>query len=602
MQRLYKVVHSFWFSAIAVVLMLTILFSQADHKYGYTSAKEKGETPVLSDGGAYYAYLPQYIVYPDSTNFSFFNDIQRKYPQYNFSDMLSFQAGDNIAGNKFYIGTALLQSPFYYVAHQLHLWNDWDADGYQLGYRFSIQLAALFYWLIGVIALFRLFGRLGFQRFTILLGIAAITFGTNLNMYTSYWVSMSHVYSFAMVACFLNASHRWATEERKWSLAWMALFIALVAVIRPVNVLVILIVPFLFPTLKAFWERVKRVFLVDWVVVPLTLILGILPILLQLSVVHDQTGQWSLYTYSSEGFTNALTPQFWNVLFSYHKGFFVYGPVMFLSLPGIYFFYKKGERNLFFGWCITLFIWLYAICSWWCWDYGGGLGMRAMIEFLPLFLFPLLYLFKYARPWMQIGVAVISGYCVFLYQVFQFQINHNILHATDMDKETFWSIFGKTDLRYRWMIDFNKMREKLPEQEWSKKWSAHFEKDGWKELQPEGASISADEFMGIPLLNYSPAGNEKVVAGRFTGEVRLGDPDKNPFLGMRYFSEGDLVEETFLTIGSKIDDPYTYEAFSLDIYHSLEGKNITRVEFIYNAAGGDIAIRNAMLEGYETDR
>ena len=144
----YKVINSRLFTGVVVLFMLITLFSQADHRYGYTSNIEKVPTPIASDGSGYYAYLPQYVVYPDSVHFSFYDDIHTKYPDKRFFDMLLIDHEKQQASDKFYTGTALMQLPFYYVAHKLHQWNGWDADGYQLGYRFSIQLAGLFYWLL----------------------------------------------------------------------------------------------------------------------------------------------------------------------------------------------------------------------------------------------------------------------------------------------------------------------------------------------------------------------------------------------------------------------------------------------------------------------
>lgn len=596
----FKVLNTKAFIAFTVGLMLVILFSQADHRFGYTSSEEKEYTPILSDGNGYYAYLPQYIVYPDSAKFGFYDDVDKRYPDKSFFEMMGRDDETKTASNKFYIGTALLQAPFYYIAHQLHLIKGWNADGYALGYRFSIQIAALFYWLIGVIALFSLFTRLGFSRFSILVGVVTITFGTNLNMYTSFWASLSHVYSFSMVACFLNIAHKWVTENKSKDLVLAFFILGLIAIIRPVNILVILILPFFFSSFSLFSARVKTLFLQKYLGLILGLICAAIPVLILLLVQYDQTGKISIYSYGEEGFSNALTPQFLNVLFSFHKGFFVYAPTMFVALIGVYYFLKKESKYFFFGWLISFFVWLYAISSWWCWDYGGGLGMRAMIEMLPLLMFPMMYLFKIANRIVLLlsGMVLVGG--IYFYQLFQFQFNRDIIHYNEMDYKYFKYVFLKTDDRYRWMIDFDLMREHLPEGQKEVAWNIQMlEGSKWGELKNfDSSRFEITSWDNQEILNYFPKENEHLFLGRLTGEIKLNNPNCNPSLSVRYFNNENKIEETTSTIGSNIDDPSKFQKINLEINHDLKFKNCTRIEIFYSNGGCQSDFRNVKFEKY----
>ena len=575
------------FAVFTVLLLLLMLFSQADHRFGYTSSKEKDFNPILSDGNGYYAYLPQYIVYPDSAKFGFFKHVDRLYPQKKYFEMLEQNSATNSAKNKFYIGTALLQAPFYYIAHQFHVWNNWKADGYSLGYRFSIQIAALFYWLIGIVALLSLFTRLGFSRFSILLAIVGITFGTNLNMYTSYWVSMSHVYSFSMVACFLNIAQRWVISNKSKELILAFFILGLIAIIRPINILVILLLPFFFASFSAFANRLKNLFLKQYFQLATGVFLAAIPLFLHLLVQFDQNGTWSLYSYGDEGFTNALTPQFLNVLFSFHKGFFIYAPIMLLAILGLYFFRKYAKSYFFIGWCLTVFIWLYVISAWWCWDYGGGLGMRALIELLPLFLFPILYLFQYAGRFVLILSAIIFCGGIYFYQLFQFQFNTDILHYGEMNYHYFKYIFHKKEKRYRWMVDFDLMREKLPERKLKTQWKANMVSSAnWKNFPLEkSGNVQLDTVDNIPTLVYFPRKEENRFVASLKGEIKLNSPDCNPLLSVKYFNDKELVEETASTIGSNIDNPSVFEGFQLEINHNIKQKNFSRIEMVYRDGG-----------------
>lgn len=598
--KIKQFLNSKGFAIFVISLAVVIMFSQADHRFGYTSSTEKENTCIITDGTGYYIYLPQYIVYPDSTNFTFTKHLANKYPGSRFFEMLSFDDRTQKVRSKFYSGTAILQLPFYWLTHKIHQWNSWEADGYSLGYRFSIQLAALFYWVIGIIALFRLFGRLGFQRFAILLGIIIITFGTNLNYYTSFYVTMSHVYSFAMISCFLNVAHLWATKQKDTHFFWMLLLIGIIGVLRPVNILVVLMLPFFFDSLKGFWESLRELFVSKIYALTIGIFLLLIPIVIQLFVQFDQSRTLSLYTYVEEGFANAFTPQFWNVLFSYHKGFFIYAPVMFILFIGLYFFIRYSSRYFSIGWFTCTAIWLYVICSWWCWDYGGGLGMRALIEMLPLFLFPILYLFKFGNRIVLIlsSVVIIGG--VYFYQLFQIQFNNDIISCCKMDKENFWNVFMKTDKRYRWMVDYDEMRESLPSKDYQIRFLASLENHQWKVIEnKDSLKIQPSEFESIYYLNYFTQPTDVVFKGRFKGKVKLNDKDGNPFINIRYLNENQLVEESVFTIGSLIDTPYSFQSFELEVNHELKNKSITRIEFVLNNVDTSPTYKNFVFENYK---
>jgi len=577
--------------------MAIIFFSQADHKYGYTSSSPKEDVCILSDGTAYYAYLPQYIVYGGEDQYQFTHEIQSKYPGKNLFSMLKIDPETKKVSNKFYIGTALLQSPFYYVAHKLHQWNDWDADGYQLGYRFSIQLAAIFYWLVGVYALFKLFTRLQFSRSTILLGIILVSFGTNLNYYISFVPTMSHAYSFGMVACFLNVAHRWVQNNEKKYLFLAFFLLGIITVIRPVNFLVLLIVPFLFESFNHFWLRLKELILKKWMLFFISIVLFVLPISLNVLITYDQFGKFGLYTYADEGFSNALHPEIFNVLFSYHKGFFTYAPALFSLFIALFFFFKHAKKYFLIGWSLCVVIWLYAISSWWCWDYGGGLGMRAMIELMPLFIFPFLYMFKYGGKFINGLAALIFVLGIALYQVFQVQYNKSIIHCCEMNKERFWNVFLKTEDRFRWMLDYDVIREKLNPDNLHPDLILIQKGDGWEVERSQSDKIIYSFDESSPILNLDSTVIQ--FQALIEGQVRLNSNEINPFVRLEYYGGDTLIDETILTIGSRIDDPFHFEPFRLEVNHTIENKGIDRVKITFFNGGGNPIYKNRAITKFE---
>ena len=76
---------------------------------------------------------------------------------------------------------------------------------------------------------------------------------------------------------------------------------------------------------------------------------------------------------------------FVNSLFSYNKGLFVYTPICFLSLFSfITFVLEKKYFQLLVSF-FFLSITVYFLSAWYQWQYGWSFGLRAYIDFFPVF-------------------------------------------------------------------------------------------------------------------------------------------------------------------------------------------------------------------------
>ena len=110
--------------------------------------------------------------------------------------------------NKYYGGVSVLQLPFFLGAHALTSISGGDTDGYSKYYMLSISIASWFYQLFGLYFIVLLLQFYQVKPNIIALVLVAISFGTNLYVYTIVEAGMSHVYSFAMVAAFLYFAHK----------------------------------------------------------------------------------------------------------------------------------------------------------------------------------------------------------------------------------------------------------------------------------------------------------------------------------------------------------------------------------------------------------
>jgi hypothetical protein len=534
---------------LVLLLIAGIYFVQGDRYFGYTSKQPKTAINVTSDGTGYFAYLPQYIVYQNNNSFDFIHGIVKKYPDKNLSSMLEFDPKSDRIKNKFYVGTPLLQSPFYLAAHGIIKATGQNADGYSRGYRFSIQLAALFWVFIGFISLIHFLRSLGVSFFSATLGITLLALGTNLNTYAVYVPSMSHAYSFAMVSLFLFLSKKWIDTGNSKQLLWMALTLGFIAILRPVNVIIVLFLPFLFENRKVCWFELKNLVTRNYFVLTSAILMFVIVLLVQLLVHHDLNGSWSLYTYSGEGFDNWKQPQFLNVLFSSEKGFFLYGPILILIFPGLYFLFRSKSTYFILGWLLFALSVLYMISSWWDWAYGGSLGMRPLIEYLPVFIIPVVFLFDRIIGWKRSALIGLASLCVIQFQFFQYQFNQRILPFSHVTWEQLAKIKWKTAPRFEWMFYYD--HDVIPS-------NARGLKAGTSEFRDKWKSSGEFAVFNKNPLEFHLYNLKKPICGRLSGEAFLHTDISNPTIYLDYFNNGEKVRSTVQPFGNQVENLETW--------------------------------------------
>jgi hypothetical protein len=410
---------------------------------------------IGSDGKGYYAYLPALLIY-NELNYNFVEEYEHKY----------YQAGDNFfdfrvrtdgkIADKYFPGVAILWLPFFLLAHIFSLLTSFAADGYSLPYQISIGLAAIFYLWVGLKVLRLILRKLKITDEIILITIWVLFFGTNLYYYTIEEPSFTHVYSFALINIFVLSIFKNVEKITKKWLFILSVSLALVIIIRPVNGLIILSIPFVAGTAKDSWKFVSDIFRnFKRLVLPLLsgiLIISIVPVLWKI-----QTGNWLLYTYGNEGF-DFLKPHFQKVLFSFHNGWFIYTPLVFVSLFGLIPLFKKSVFRAF--WILFfLTIVVYFLSSWSVWWYGEAFGFRPLIEFyfVPAILLGLLTMeiqkHKLLFRTFVAFLALLVG--LNLFQTWQFK--NGILPAKFLNKDTYIENFFSTYPKARVYLDSDKI-------------------------------------------------------------------------------------------------------------------------------------------------
>lgn len=124
---------------------------------------------------------------------------------------------------------------------------------------------------------------------------------------------------------------------------------------------------------------------------------------------------------------------------------------MLIFIPGLVVLFRSN-RYLFWGVFVVTSLFIYIMASWWCWYYGGSLGMRPMIDMYAILAIPMVFFVTRLR---QIGVAcliVFTGCMIYFNLVLNYQMLHAILHFSEMNKERFFQVFLQTDDRFKFVF------------------------------------------------------------------------------------------------------------------------------------------------------
>lgn len=419
---------------------------------------------IRADGLGYYNYLPAVFIYED-LNFGFTDTLQTEFYNHEEANKGILRLVNGRSVNKYFVGTALMQSPFFIGAHALAKSSEkYDADGYSTIYQRGIYHAALVWTLIGLLFLRFSLQHLGVHKWWIFWIQAAVFLATSLPNYIVTDASFSHTYSFALI-CIWSYLIITFQREQPIKLLWIGLTLGMIALIRPINIIVLTFIPFLvllsgkqLKSVRDFMEN-KKMFLASLVIFSLV-------VFIQPLIWYTQTGQWIVRSYGEESF-DFSNPHIIDFLFSYRKGFFVYAPIFFvlLTLFTIQWVINQSWRTLI-SFYLPFLITIYVLSSWWYWSYGASYGSRVMIDFYPFLALAVFPFFKRGNTifkWMTIPIIIFSSHLAIL-QTYQYK--NYILSWDDMNQSAFWTVFMQTDDKYKgylWQekFDSNWEKEKL---------------------------------------------------------------------------------------------------------------------------------------------
>ena len=391
-----------WFHAPLLFALIVFSSACALSAYAYLDCKTQGP-PIRADGYGYYAYLPSVFIDGDLSMKSpkefRWTVVGNKPLPYEWDGIPVYGPTGKYL-DKYTIGTALLESPFFLAAYISAPLFHYSGNGYSLPFQIAVQLSGISYLAAGAFFLFR-YLLYCFRIGTALLSATAIVFATNAIHYGTYQAAYSHAYSFFLLSLLLLLTHCYRQAERSASRristlsASFGFLVGLIALTRVPNLISVLIPVSV--VLEGYARDRNRVLLAEqflWGILSFAITLS--P---QLAYWYAVTGHLLVNSYLGETF-HWLDPQILPFLFSLRRGLFFWSPVVLLAVTGLPLLIRNN-RWLGTAICLVLLLEIYVCASWWSWWYGSSFGSRPMVDMMPLLALPLACRIR----WMEQRVA-----------------------------------------------------------------------------------------------------------------------------------------------------------------------------------------------------
>ncbi|MDF1672592.1 MAG: hypothetical protein P1U41_03755 [Vicingaceae bacterium] len=415
-------------STISILLICSICYFLT---LNFTWKKDKNINTINSDGLGYYMYLP---------NIFLSNTISNQEPDGRYIFKV-----ENKTANKYFVGPAIAMAPFFAIGCISAKLTNQKIDGYSEPFQKAISIAAIIYLLLSLLLLKKLLELYYIKEYIISISLLLIVFATNLLVYVVDSPSMSHIYSFFFITSFLYFSKKLFLTQQTKFFYLMSFVLGMVALIRPIDGLIILCLPFLAGNYITLKTTILNLLKFKTVSISLITFFSILS--LHLIASYIQTGSFLIWSYPDAGF-NFLNPELFEVLFGFRKGLFIYTPIIFITFIGLLYLFTRNKFA--YGWLLIFFIVLtYFISSWWMWYYGPSFSQRPFVEFYGLICIVLAILLNTISNKMVKSILIISlSLFTILNLVQSYQFQKSIISSWNMNYEKYKYTFLKTGDEY----------------------------------------------------------------------------------------------------------------------------------------------------------
>ncbi len=408
----------------------------------------KADTTIVADGVGYYDYLPSAFIHHDLCRY--LEDVDADSAVYQRVNGIDVYANwKNAKVNRYPVGVAVLQFPFFFVTNLQHQ-HDSNLTGYEPFFQKMVFISAIFYLILGLFFLMKVLEIYDVKRvLRFFIGLFALL-STSLSYYAQMESSFSHVYSFFVINAFVYFSLNFFKKSDSKYFLLAAAFLGIIFLIRPVNLLVVFFLPYLAGSLSNLKDSFLKLFQRPFILFLGVFVMGIM-MFLQFLLYFLQTGDFLVYSYSGYGF-DFLNPHFFDILFSFKKGLFIYTPILIFVFPALIYLIIKRKMELVLLWLFAMGLVTYIFSSWESWFYGCSYGLRVYIDYYLFFFIPIGLWMNKQKIWLQFSSLAVAVFFVYINLVQVYQYQNFILHWDNMDKLSYKKVFLKTDHRFKGLL------------------------------------------------------------------------------------------------------------------------------------------------------
>ena len=348
----------------------------------------------------------------------------------------------------FLLGMAIFYLPFFFMGHFSSFLLGMPTDGFSPPYQYALVIGSIIYTIIGLYYLRKILLSFFSEKISSIILITTV-FATNYIHHLTLKDLETVNILFMLVSIIVWFTIKWHKEQKIKHLIIIVASITLIALVKPSEIVVLLIPLFWNVTSKETLR--SKIDLISKYRTQFFIAIGISIIIASPQIIYWilKTGMPLYDSYKNPGIgLDIFSPHILDGLFSYRKGWLVYTPIMFFYLFGFIPMFKENKK-IFFAIIIYFLVSFYIISSWSEWWYGAGFSNRPLITTYPLLSISLGYFILYIQKkstLVKTSIVILILFFTFLNQFQWWQLKNYILDTSRTTKEYYWATFLKTSV------------------------------------------------------------------------------------------------------------------------------------------------------------
>ncbi|MBN2747756.1 MAG: hypothetical protein JXR34_13600, partial [Bacteroidales bacterium] len=227
------------YKILTLIACILAIFFLVQYRFLRIQPNENPSLKVTTwDAFGYYMYLPGIFIYHDVKELRWLPEIENKY-QLTGGEL--YQASRFKNGNyvfKYLGGVAILEAPFFAIAHLYAKFSPYPADGFSAPYQYALAIGALLYFSLAIFLLRHLL-LLYFSDLATAITLLLLVFATNLPQYIAVESAMSHAYIFPLYALIIWLTIQWHKSPKPYSAFLIGFIIGLATIARPTELVMV---------------------------------------------------------------------------------------------------------------------------------------------------------------------------------------------------------------------------------------------------------------------------------------------------------------------------------------------------------------------------